>query len=81
MQTGSETNPCIFSAQQEREDWNATQIFFFFKPHLMLPEVQHLKQTASQRDRFFTFLFTKVFIVCFILQTPPLELFPPFPPK
>lgn len=47
----------------------------------MLAEVQHLKQTASQRDAFFMFLFTKVFIVCFILQTPPLELFPPFPPK
>lgn len=47
----------------------------------MLAEVQYLKQTASQRDAFFMFLFTKVFIVCFILQTPPLELFPPLPPK
>lgn len=39
---------------------------FFSSLNLMLPEFSHLKQTASQRDGFFTFLFTKVFIVFYI---------------
>lgn len=55
--------------------------FSFFKAHVVLPGVHYVKQIANQRGGFFTFLFTKVFIVCFILQTPPLELFPSLPPK
>lgn len=55
--------------------------FFFLKPPPTVPEFQHSKQTASQRAGFLLFYLLRFFIVCFILQTPPLELFPPFPPK
>lgn len=70
-----------FPLRKERTDVPLRVGVFFFEPPLTLPEVHHVKQMARQEDGVFTVLFTKVFTVCFILQTPPLELFPPFPPK